>query len=320
MNTNTDIVKHTSIFEGWIYDHAQYTIAFESLAEEIERVLHGCTPIVFPLLGDSRAGKSAVLNDIEARFSEHVSPSGHRRVMKVPMPLPASLEAFAVCIIRKIIGDISVKGKAYEILNRARTLMEKAGVQVLLVDETNHIIEKRSTERAQSKENRQMADWFKVLGEHSGISVIVTGLSHVSRMYSDNDQLENRGLVGARINPYAWSVQADREQFQATICTGLGLLNDDGWTIDTQTDLFIRVAYLGGGGYIGKARDLLVRIEEIGRSHKRLDAKLLGRAYKDKYRLDSLGDPLELKSIDDVMLNAAHQRALGRAVHSGRGR
>jgi hypothetical protein len=236
------------------------------------------------------------------------------------MPSPASLEAFAVRIIQTIIGDIRVKGKVYQILNQARETMKTAGIKVLMVDETNHLVEKRSTERAQSKENRQTADWFKELGDLSDISVVVTGLSHVSRMYSDNDQLENRGLVGARIHPYAWSVPADREQFLNTINAGLAHMRDNGWTIAAQSDLLARVAYFGGGGYVGKARDFLVRIETIGNAHKLLDTALINRAYKDKYKLDSYGDPVLLKSIDDVMLNAAHQKALERALISGRGR
>jgi hypothetical protein len=308
-----------SIFEGWIFDHAQYKIVFDTMVEEINRVLEGSTPIIFPLLGDSRAGKTALLKDIAAHFADRVSPSGHNRVIFVPMPSTASNEALAVRIITGILGDIPVKGKSHQIIDQARQTMETAGVQVLLVDEANHLVEKRTTERAQSKENRHAADWFKELGDLSGISVVVAGLSHVIRMYTDNDQLENRGLVGARINPYAWGVLEDREQFQNTMLAGIAHLQEHGWKIDVPTDLLTRVTYLGGGGYVGKARDFLVRIEEVGNKLKHLDVKLLARAYKDKYRLDSHGDPLKLKSIDDVLLNGAHRTALERAIRSGRG-
>lgn len=310
----------TSIFEGWIYEHDQYKIVLETLTEEIDRALHGGTPFVFPLLGDSRAGKTALLKDIETYFANQRSPSGHQLVIFVPMPSAASNEALAVRIINAIIGDIPVKGKVYQILDQARATMQGAGTQVLLIDETNHLVEKRSTEKAQTKENRQTADWFKELGDLAKISVVVTGLSHVCRMYSDNDQLQNRGLVGARIHPYAWSVQKDREQFQKTIHAAMAFLQEHGWTIDVPLDLLTRVTFLGGGGYIGKARDFLVRIEEVGRKHKKLDARLLSRAYKEKYPLDASGDPLQLRSIDDVMLNGAHQKALARALSSGRGR
>ncbi len=310
----------TSIFEGWIFDHDQYTNILKTLTAETVRVLNDSSPIVYPLLGDSRTGKSALLKDIEARFADNLSLSGHRRVMVVPMPSAASNEALAVRIIQTILGDIRVKGKTYQILNQARETMKAAGVRVLLVDEANHLVEKRTTEKAQTKENRQTADWFKELGDISGISVVVTGLSHVSRMYADNDQLENRGLVGARINPYAWSVQADRDQFKNTISAGLIHMQEHGWSIDVETDFLTRIAYFGGGGYIGKARDFLVRIEESGNKRKQLDVNLLSLAFKNKYTLDSYGDPTLLKTIDDVMLNGAHQKALQRALKSGRGR
>jgi hypothetical protein len=310
----------SSIFEQWIYDHAQYKTVFETLAAEISSALDGSSPFVFPLLGDSRAGKSALLRDIETRFADEVNPSGHRRVMVVPMPSAASLEALAVRIIQTILGDIRVKGKTYQILNQAREVMERAGIRVLLVDETNHLVEKRTTEKAQTRENRQTADWFKELGDLSGISVVVTGLTHVSRMYADNDQLENRGLVGARIHPYAWSVKSDRVEFQKTIRAGMALMEADGWTIGVEAEQLTRVAYFGGGGYIGKARDFLVRIETLGHKHKQLDATLLAKAYNSKYPPDSHGDPFGISPMDDVTLNGAHRRALERATKSGRGR
>jgi hypothetical protein len=308
-----------TIFASWIFDHAQYKAVFDTLVEEIERVLEGSSPIIFPLLGDSRAGKTALLEDVVAHFAGHVSPSGHPRVLRVAMPSTASNEALAKRIIALILGDIPVKGKPHEIIERTRLTMEAAGILVLLLDETNHLVEKRATERAQTKENRHAADWFKELGDLSGISVVVAGLSHVIRMYVDNDQLENRGLVGARIEPYAWSVLQDRLQFQNMMRAGISHLREHGWKIDVTEDRLTRLAYLGGGGYIGKARDFLVRIEEVGRKSKCLDANLLSRAYKGKYRLDAHGDPLELEAISDVLLNGAHRKALERALRSGRG-
>lgn len=309
-----------SIFEGWIYDHQQYKAVFDTLVDEIERALANGTPFVFPLLGDSRAGKTALLKDVEAYFASRRSPSGHPLVMFVSMPAAASNVALAMRIIETIIGNIPIKGKVHQILDRAVKTMQAAGVKVLMVDEMNHLLEKRTTERAQNKEIRQIADWFKELGDLATVSMVVAGLPHLSRMYADNDQLQNRGLVGATIHPYAWSVLDEQKQFRETIHAGVGRLQEDGWTIDVTLERLTRVAYFGGGGYIGKARDFLVRIEEVGCRRKNLNDKLVSRAYRDKYPLDSYGDPLELKTIDDVMLNGAHQKALTRALSSGRGK
>lgn len=306
-----------SIFEGWIYDHSQYKVAYDSLVEEIERVLSSGSPFVFPVLGDSRSGKTALLKDVEAHFCDRLSASGHKRVLFVPMPTAASNLALAVRIIQTLIGDIQIKGKVSEILDRAKRALQSAGVLVLLVDETNHLVEKRTSERAQTRENRQTADWFKELGDLAGISVVISGLSHVSRMYSDNDQLENRGLTGITFYPYAWTTGKDRKEFEDVVLAGITHLKESGWKFDVTDDLVTKVAYYGGGGYVGKARDFLARIETISVKSKHVDLKILANAYQDKYRIDAHGNPVYFQSIDDIMLQKAYQAKVERARSSG---
>ena len=72
-----------SIFEKWIFEHAQYFAVIEQLNTDIVRVLEGATPIFFPLLGDSRTGKTALLKYVYARYAENKSSSGHSRVIFV---------------------------------------------------------------------------------------------------------------------------------------------------------------------------------------------------------------------------------------------
>lgn len=308
-----------TIFDEWIYEHRQYKQSLVTLVEEIDRVLAAGSPFIFPLIGDSRVGKTALLADIELRYANCLSGSGHRRVLRTSMPAAASIEALAISIIHAIMGPIPIKGKTSQILYQARGIMASAGVKVLMIDEVNHLIEKRSTQRAQSKGNRAAADWMKELLDEAGVSIVIAGLTHVTRMYSDNDQLENRGLKGAHMHPYSWSAREDRKEFQSMIGAAVAHFKDHAWHINVEIDLLSRVAYLGGGGYIGKTRDFLARVDEVGRRRRSLDQELLSRVYLEKYRLDAKGDPLKLGPIDDVMLNRAHQLALQRAIHSGRG-
>ncbi len=305
------------IFESWIFDHEQYAKASDALVDEIERAIEGGAPFVFPVLGDSRCGKSALLKDIETLFANRLSASGHKKVIYVPMPAAASNEALATRIIQTIIGDIQVKGKISEILDQASKAMTRSGTVVILVDESNHLVERRSTSRAQTKDNRRTADWFKELGDLFGISVVIAGLSHVSRIYTDNDQLANRGLTGVTLLPYSWGVEHDRRQFQDTLTAGLVHLKENGWDIQVEYDRIVQVIYYGGGGYIGKAMDFLARIEVIGRKQKCLDSALLTRAYQDKYQIGSHGNPVDFKGFDTVLLQRAHKDAIARASRNG---
>jgi hypothetical protein len=307
-----------TIFKDWIYEHAQYRAALDRLNGEVLRALEGGSPFILPLLGDSRAGKSALLDDVKSHYAKTVSESGHPRVLLISMPSAASTEALASEIIRAILGPVPIKGRTSDILQQAKDAMVRAGVVVLLIDEVNHLVEKRTTQKAQTKGNRNAADWLKELYDQCGISTIIGGLPHVGRLYFDNDQLENRGLRPIRIEPYAWSCSTDQQEFRATIEAGIEHLQDHGWTLDVELDQLTRILYLGGGGYVGKARDFLARMDETGRSRKRLDAALTSRVFKDKYGFDAKGDPMQLKTIDDVMLNGAYRAALERALRSGK--
>lgn len=308
----------TTIFEDWIYEHAQYRAALNRLNDEVSRVLEGGSPFIMPLLGDSRAGKSALLDDVKTRYAKTVSESGHPRVLLISMPSAASTEALASEITRAILGPVPIKGRTSEILEQSKVTMVRAGVNTVLIDEVNHLIEKRVTQQAQTKGNRHAADWLKELHDQCRISSIIGGLPHVGRLYFDNDQLENRGLRPIRLEPYSWSNSSDQQQFRLTIAAGIEYLKEAGWALEIDLDRLTRLIYLGGGGYIGKARDFMARLDETGRSRKRLDAALVSRVYEHKYGFESKGDPMQIKTLDDVMLNGAHRTALERALRSGK--
>lgn len=305
-----------SLFDDWIYEHSQYRDALTRLNDEVSRALSGGSPFILPLLGDSRAGKSALLSDLHSRYVHQTTESGHQRVLLVSMPSAASTDALASTITRAILGPIPIKGRTSDILEQAKNTLVRAGVVALLIDEVNHLIEKRVTQQAQTKGNRHAADWLKELYDQCRISSIIAGLPHVGRMYFDNDQLENRGLRPIKLEPYAWSDREDQKQYRQTIEAATAHLQENGWTIEVDIDRLTRVVYLGGGGYIGKARDFMARLDETGHARKRLDTKLISTAYKHKYGFDTKGDPMLLKAIDDVMLHAAHQAALQRALRS----
>lgn len=305
-----------NLFQNWIFEHSQYASAFNELKAEITRALDGSAPFISPLLGDSRTGKTALLKDIYASFESQKSSSQHHRVMSVSMPSTASNEALAERIIQGILGPIDIKGRSHQVIEQARQCLTGSGVQVLLIDEMNHLVEKRSTARAQTKDIRHAADWFKELCDVSGISIVFAGLPHVERIYADNDQLANRGLVSKQLFPYAWSVQSDRRQYLNLLAAAIGLLQENGWSNTFDEDRLARISYFGSGGYVGRTTDFFARLESNGNQKKVIDESLIARTDRDKFKLNSYGDPTNLAHLDDVLLNAAHIDAKKRALHS----
>lgn len=91
-------------FKGWICKHDHYNLVMDALAEEVARALAGGEPFMFTLLGQSRAGKSELLKDVESRNSDSLSESGHPKVIRVPMPTVLNRDALALRIVETVLA------------------------------------------------------------------------------------------------------------------------------------------------------------------------------------------------------------------------
>jgi hypothetical protein len=296
-------------FEEWICRHDHFNVAQSALTAEVDRVLAGGAPFMFMLLGMSRAGKSELLKDVKAEKAIHKSQSGHSRVLYIPMPTVLANDALASRIILTILGTADVKGN---LRDTARMLLKDSGTDVVLLDETNHLSEAFRSRAAQSKENRGHGDWIKEIFELSGISIAMSGLPHSVSILMDNEQLEGRALRPVHLHPYDWSVPAEQAIFDAVVLGFVTQMKLSGWSIDVDSVLVTRAAYVCSGGLVGKVRDIFHSAFELGGKTNRLEPRLLARAYIRKFPDLGIGNPFEMTTLTDELLNAAHRRTLAR--------
>lgn len=304
MNSN----KRAGPFDGWTCEHEFYVQAVDALTEEVTRALDEGSKFVFMLLGLSRAGKSEVLTDVLERFSGYVNGAGQPRMQYVPTPTEVTRKSLPKAIVRTVIGDVDVDGDSDDLKQQAQDVLEDT--DILMLDEVNHWVEARSTERAQTKENRQLADWLKVLHDEAHKSLVLAGLPHSIRVLADNTQLQGRALRPVHLRPYDWSTPAERMAFEKAVLAFVTKMKVNGWEIMADPQTVTRGAYFCGGGLVGKVSDLLVSADELGHKAKRLDVPLLLRAYKRRFPESLHGNPFEMPFIADELLNAAHQRTL----------
>lgn len=296
-------------FKGWICKHDHYNLVLDALAEEVARALTGGEPFMFTLLGQSRAGKSEMLRDVEARNSDSRSLSGHPQVIYVPMPTELNRDALALRIVETVLGTADFKGPLREM---ARRLLADSGTLVMLLDETNHLAEARRSRAAQSKENRALGDWIKEIFDMSKISIGLSGLPHSVSILADNEQLESRALRPMHLHPYDWSLDSDQKSFKKAVLAFVTRLKASGWAIEADSEAVTRGAYVCGGGLVGKVRDIFHGAAELGEHTKRLDLKLLAKAFDRRFPPLVIGNPFKLPTLTDVLLNEAHQKTLAR--------
>lgn len=146
----------------------------------------------------------------------------------------------------------------------------------------------------------------------SRISIGLSGLPHSVSILADNEQLESRALRPMHLDPYAWSLDSEQASFRQVVLAFVTQLQASGWTIEAHPEAVTRGAYVCGGGLVGKVRDIFHGAAELGEHTKRLDLPLLARAFDRKFPALMVGNPFELPTLTDELLNEAHQKTLAR--------
>ncbi|MBA2960518.1 MULTISPECIES: TniB family NTP-binding protein [Ramlibacter] len=299
-----------AIYDEWVFDHARYAGAREALLEEVDLVLQGGPRMIAMLLGPSGMGKTELIVDLVASFEDRLTETGHPLVLHVSFPAGSTADALAACIIKKIRNIRLVKGSGAERRESAIGLLQDSGIQVLILDETNHAAEARATRATQTKANRLTADWIKQIFDRAKVSVVMAGLSHSLRLLTDNDQLEGRALRPIEMKPYAWHIDADRKAFRDLVAAFSGQAIEHGWTLDINEDRLSRAAYLASRGLVRPVARLFERAVIVTGKGGTLTEKVFARAYDKCLPERQIGNPFELEEITDEMLNAAHRQLL----------
>ncbi len=298
-----------SIFTEWVYDHPNYRAAHAQLCTAIDQLLSQGTPFLFTLLGATGVGKTEVLKDVLARY-----PAGELMARSplhlVSMPVSPAGDALAKRIIETLVGRLIIRGTGTDVRAMAARMLIQAGVRVLILDELNHLIEMRKGERAQTTENRRTADWFKELLDQHGISIVLAGLPHTARFFSDNEQFKRRAMRPVEIQPYAWNLDKDREAFSGAVSAFVLHMQNEGWLIEVDPDRFTRACYFCTNGSIGGLHKLLTAAEMLGSKVPKLDMELCAKVFDVHFGMPDQVNPFKLPDIPDIQLHKAYQDVL----------
>ena len=294
-----------SIFNDWIFEHPNYRSAHTHLCNAIDLLIEKKNPFLFTLLGPSGSGKTELLKDVMARYAQ-ANSRGRSTSLMLSMPVAPAGDALPRKIIETLVGPLSIRVTGVEIRAMAARMLVQAEVRILVFDELNHLIEMRKGERAQTKENRRTADWFKELIDQHNISIVLAGLPHTVRFFADNEQFKRRAMRPVELLPYAWSIDCDREAFAQAVHAFVLHLQSEGWTIDVEPDLFVRACYLCSRGSVGGLHKLFSSVERSCRDRRELSALNFANAYETHFGMPGNFNPFESSDISNSQLNQTY--------------
>lgn len=229
------------------------------------------------LVGESGVGKSTLL----AKYAAEHPPIEHEEFTEVPVlyvalgpsPTPKTL---AHTLLR-VLGDPKWStGREVELTARLVFLIKQCHVQLVIIDEANHLIDKGG-----EKTLHTAADWIKRLVDATRVSFVLAGVPRITRLLDTNDQLRERFREVVEINRLSVAGDSAKLEFRNVLATFKKFLQDLP-AIDISGEVLTCLFAFATDGRLRDIQRLLVRAVELAYEHPdpRLTDKVLAQSFR----------------------------------------
>ncbi|WP_227243271.1 TniB family NTP-binding protein [Paraburkholderia caribensis] len=229
------------------------------------------------LLGESGVGKSTLL----AHYVGKHPRIEHEEITEIPVlhavlgqsPTPKNMAS----TLLKALGDPKWHaGKEQELTERLTLLIEECRVRLVVIDETNHLID-----RGGEKTLHTAADWLKGLVNETRVSFVLAGIPRTRRLLDTNDQLRERFREVLEINRFSVENTSAVREFRSALKAFKGYFRDLP-TVDISGKDIARLFAFATDGRLRDIRRLLVRAVQLAyeQSVPGLTVAVLAQAFR----------------------------------------
>lgn len=228
--------------------HHAYSHQLNRLTSKVEDALQGFAPRIEWLVGPSRVGKTRLLGAIAREYPE-TKTNGRRQVPVLLVPLNAGVSPLMLptSVLKALNVPLPARGLTSGLMfNRMVEQLRLAGTKVMLFEEASHLIDVGA-----KVPPRAAADWFKTLSDQLEMTVVMTGLPRLERLFNSNEQLRLRASKKSEFRPYDFRLPHDQMEFARCIRTYADMFERHGWPIGISLESLTKNCYLMSGGVIG---------------------------------------------------------------------
>lgn len=235
-------------------DHAAYAHGLKELKAALRSVGRSANPICLHLIGDTRTGKSTMLEDFIQQHRRIVTPGGARQtVVYAKIPDKGTVKGLLERLLHALGDPYWYRGSETNQTHRLLTLLEQVGCRMIILDEFQHLADK-----GQKKRLRSTADWLKMLVDSKQWALVAAGLPESASVIQSNRQLRERFDAPIKLPMFDWREADGRRQFRAILKAFQAQLHPFELP-DLASDAMAIRMYLATGGRIGIIAKLLDR-------------------------------------------------------------
>ena len=202
-------MKRNNIIQATLVQHSAFERGWARLIQCFDHAEGSVEPICVAVVGESRTGKSRLLEEFEREHPRHRSADGvFVPVLRVKAPSKPTVKGLAEVILEKLGDPIWHKDSENAKSVRIRRLLKECRTRMVVIDEFQHFRDKASDKVA-----HHVADWLKVLVDDEKIALVVAGLPICRSIINQNEQLAGRFLGEVVMPRFDWNRESDREEF-----------------------------------------------------------------------------------------------------------
>lgn len=192
---------------------------FEQLREKIaychEHSKIAAEPEGLLITGLTGAGKTTLCRAYEQQHPRRRTRDGAViPVLSTAIPVPATAKSLATRLLATLGDPLAEKGSTVNQTMRLIRYMQECGVEIVLLDEFQHFIDRDSNHVLQS-----VANWLKDLLNQTGTPIVLVGMPYSEAILRANDQLERRFAAHEELRPFGWSTSEEQNDFRTLLAT-----------------------------------------------------------------------------------------------------
>lgn len=204
-------IKH--LVDSILVPHTAFTHALNKLDQCYAYAPGASEPICLALIGESRTGKSRVIEEFchrhpPARLKESLSMP----ILRVRTPSHPTVKGLVELLLGTIGDPRFASGTENAKTIRLKHLMREVSTNMVVLDEFQHFFDKGS-----QTVMHHVADWLKILADESRCALVVAGLPTCKAVIDQNEQLAGRFAAPIVMPRFNWTVDEDRQEFIAIL-------------------------------------------------------------------------------------------------------
>jgi type II secretory pathway predicted ATPase ExeA len=283
---------------------------FERLREKIgychEHSKIAAEPECLLITGPTGAGKTTLCRVYEREHPRTRSDEGAIvPVLSASIPVPATAKSLATRLLATLGDPLADKGSTVSQTLRLVRYLEECGVEVILLDEFQHFIDRDSNHVLET-----VANWLKDLLNETGTPIVLVGLPYSEAILRANDQLERRFAAREAIRPFGWSTSDEQTEFRMLLATLDAALPFEQRAGLDEFEAAARL-FAASGGRIGLVMALVRRAAglAIERGLDRIELDALAWAFDERFATTAADRPNPFRVAFDEIVATDGPRA-----------